>query len=249
MHPKLTTLHYHGGLWPIGSYGVLLVLALGFGAWLALRQGKRAGLEEGALISGLALAVGGGFLGAFVLSIAVRFIQLGSLQAAIAQPGIVFFGALSGGALALAAAARCFALPVGATLDAMLPALPVGHAIGRVGCFFGGCCYGAPSALPWAVRYPGETIARHPWPLYEAAALCVLAIVFWGRAPAQHVPGRRAVCYTLCYACLRLVLELLRGDAVRGVFGVVSTSQVFAGMVIAACCVALHKLRPATLPA
>lgn len=262
MRPTLTTLHAHGASWPIGSYGALLVLALGIGAWLALDRGKRAGLEEGALISTLALAVAGGFVGAFALSVLVRFVQLGSLPAALAQPGIVFFGALLGGALSLALAARRFELSVLVTLDAMLPALPVAHAIGRVGCFFGGCCFGAQSALPWAVRYPGEAIARHPWPLYEAGLLCLLAVFFWRSAPfgpqsrgsaaetarnrdstarerycAQDAPGQRALRYVCCYAVLRLLLEPLRGDAVRGVFGAwaLSTSQVIATLLILAC--------------
>jgi phosphatidylglycerol:prolipoprotein diacylglycerol transferase len=234
MHARLTTLHFHNGSWPIGSYGALLVLALAAGSWLALSRGKRAGLEEGALISSLACAVAGGFVGAFALSVAVRFVQLGSLSAALAQPGIVFFGALLGGALALAAAARGFGLPVLATLDAMLPALPVAHALGRIGCFLGGCCFGAPSELPWAVHYPGDALARHPWPLYEAAALCVLAALFWKAPP--RVPGLRAAQYMLAYACLRSLLEPLRGDAVRGVFGAfaLSTSQIIAACVIAA---------------
>ena len=253
MYPKLTTLQFHGVSWPIGSYGALLVVALSVGAWLAMRRGLRAGLEEGALISSLARAVGGGFVAAFGLSVIVRWVQLGSLLAAAAQPGIVFFGALLGGALALAAAARRFELPVLVTLDAMLPAVPLAHAIGRVGCFFGGCCFGAPSELPWAVHYPGEMIARHPWPLYEALLLCMLAVAFARPLSlgVAYVPGRRAVTYVMCYAALRLALESLRGDVVRGVSSELgfSTSQLIAACVITACAWALKKLRPATLSA
>jgi phosphatidylglycerol:prolipoprotein diacylglycerol transferase len=245
MHPQLTTLHGHGITWPIGSYGALLALALAVGAGLALARGKRAGLEEGALISSLGLAVAAGFVGAFACSVGVRFLLLGSLRAALDQPGIVFFGALLGGTLGLAAGARRFGLPVLATLDAMLPALPVAHAIGRVGCFLGGCCYGAPSELAWAVHYPGETLARHPWPLYEAALLCALAALFWRSALPSAPPGRRALVYVLAYACLRLLLEPLRGDALRGVFGSVSSSQIIATCLIAGCLYTLRKLRPA----
>ena len=248
MHPRLTTLQLDGVSVPIGTYGALLVLALGVGAWLALRRGLRAGLEEGALISSLALALAGGFVGAFALSVAVRAAQLGGLRAAFAQPGIVYFGALFAGAAALAVAARSFGLPVRLTLDAMLPAVPVAHAIGRVGCYFGGCCYGAASELPWAVQYPGDAVSRHPWPLYEAAALCVLAVLFW--RPAQlgggYVSGRRAGGYVLSYACVRFLLEPLRGDAVRGVFGAagMSTSQIIAVAVLGVSVyVAVKRLR------
>lgn len=237
MRPQLTSLHFHGITWPIGSYGLLLTVALGVGSWLALHRGKRAGLDEGALISSLALAIAGGFIGAFLCSLSVRFIQLGSLSAALAQPGIVFYGALLGGALGLSVGARSFGLPLPATMDAMLPALPVAHAIGRIGCFLGGCCYGAPSELAWAVHYPGETIARHPWPLYEAAALLLLAAYF--ARDSRSVPGRRALHYLLYYACARAALEPLRGDAVRGIFGPLSTSQLISLAVIAGCICAL----------
>ena len=118
----------------------------------------------------------------------------------------------------------------------MLPAVPVVHAIGRLGCYFGGCCYGAASELPWAVHYPGDVVSRHPWPLYEAAALCVLAVLFWRppRSGGHSVSGRRAGASILSYACVRLLLEPLRGDAVRGVFGAagLSTSQIIAVAVI-----------------
>jgi prolipoprotein diacylglyceryltransferase len=96
------------------------------------------------------------------------------------------------------------------------------------------------------VHYPGEAIARHPWPLYEAALLCVLAVVF-ARPLSRSVRGRRAVAYVMCYAALRLLLEPLRGDIVRGVFWSISTSQLIAACVIVGCAYALKKLRPATL--
>jgi len=209
----------------------MLTLALLVGAALALREGRRARLEQGALISCLATAVGAGFVGAFLASVGVRWLQLGSLHEALAAPGIVYYGALVGGALGLGQAARWLGLPVLATLDAMIPAVPVGHALGRVGCFLGGCCYGLPTHVAWAVRYPTQSVSRHPWPLYEAAALCGLALLFGRRrraAPAP-APGRRALGYVTCYALLRLSLEPLRGDGVRGLwaaFGVgISTSQ------------------------
>jgi prolipoprotein diacylglyceryltransferase len=99
------------------------------------------------------------------------------------------------------------------------------------------------------VRYPGEQIGRHPWPLYEAALLCVLALFFWRpvQLGAAYVPGRRAIRYVLAYALMRLALEPLRADVVRGVIGGLSTSQLIAACVIAVCVWALKKLRPATL--
>jgi phosphatidylglycerol:prolipoprotein diacylglycerol transferase len=241
MHPELVTFEWHGITRTIGSYGAMLVLALWVGSALALARGRRLGLEQGALISSLGLAVGAGFVGAFVCSVGLRWGQFGSLREALAAPGIVFYGALIGGALGLVAGARAFGLPWRTTFDAMVPALPIAHAIGRMGCLLGGCCYGAASDVPWALHFPGETIARHPWPLYEAAALCALAALFWRpHAFGLRSPGHRALAYVGCYALARVLLEPLRGDAIRGIFSVtdaltVSSSQVISVIVLVAC--------------
>ncbi|MET0385043.1 MAG: prolipoprotein diacylglyceryl transferase family protein [Polyangiales bacterium] len=247
MHPLLTTLEWHGVVRPIGSYGALLALALLTGSALALRAGARAGWDLGALIAALAGAVAAGFVGAYLLSVAVLWPQLGSLAASLARPGIVFYGALIGGAAGLYGSARGFGLAPLATLDLMLPALPVGHAIGRIGCLLGGCCYGAPTELPWAIHYasvvvgPGpqqlaERAGRHPWPLYEAGLLLLLAAVFWAPRRFAGWPGRRAACYVALYALGRMWLEPLRGDRVRGLLwgGGFSTSQLISLLLLSA---------------
>jgi formylglycine-generating enzyme required for sulfatase activity len=98
----------------------------------------------------------------------------------------------------------------------------------------GGCCFGRPSQLPFAVHYdhalaPAAALPQplHPVPLYEAVALLVLALVFALR-PLPRRSGLRAAGYIALYAGLRVVLETLRGDTVRGVFGGVSSAQAIA---------------------
>lgn len=240
MHPILTTLSWHGVNRPIGSYGAMLVLALLVGSGLLLRSAARAELEQGAVISALACAIGAGFAGAYACSVLVLWPQLGSRSEALAHPGIVFYGGLVGGAAGLALGARRFGLPVLGVLDASLPALPVAHAIGRIGCWLGGCCYGAEARLPWAMRYPGASVTRHPWPLYECAGLLLLAALFWN--PERFV-GRRAPVYLACYALMRLPLEALRGDRVRGLLlhGFLSVSQLLSIVVLAIALVWLRR--------
>lgn len=221
MHPLLTTLEWRGVRVPIGSYGVLLVVALGVGSGLVLRDAARAREDVGAWIATLAGTVAVGFIGAYGLSTLTLWPQLGSLSEALARPGIVFYGGLAGGALGLCFWARMFGLPVLPALDRMIPGLPVGQALGRVGCFLGGCCHGAPSRLPWAV------LGSHPWPLYEAAGTLLLAAWCGAAQRFAGAPGHRARAYVLGYAGLRAALEPLRGDRVRGVYlhGWVSSAQ------------------------
>jgi phosphatidylglycerol:prolipoprotein diacylglycerol transferase len=234
VHPVLTVLEWGGTGRAIGSYGALLALALLVGAALTLRNAVRAGLESGAVIAALAGAIGIGLLGAYASSLLVLWVSLGSLRVALLEPGIMFYGGALSGACGFALLARAFGLPALTALDLALPGLPLAHAIGRVGCLLGGCCYGAPCALPWAIvyRHPlapaaHPELARHPWPLYEAACLLGLAALFAAPKWLAFRPGQRAALYVLLYAAVRCGLEPLRGDAERGVLlqGACSVAQ------------------------
>jgi phosphatidylglycerol:prolipoprotein diacylglycerol transferase len=250
MHPVLTVLEWGGVTRPIGSYGASLALALLTGAALTLRSAARAGLDTGAMISVLSGAIGFGFVCAYLASALVLWAELGSLSAAIVQPGIMFYGGAIGGALGFAGLSGAFGLPVAAAFDTTLPALPIAHAIGRLGCFFGGCCFGAPSTLPWAIVYDHPlapaahpALSRHPWPLYEAACLLALAALFASPKFFAGRPGRRAALYVALYAAVRCTLEPLRGDAVRGVFlhGCCSVAQLISLATGAAAVVFLYQ--------
>jgi len=242
VYPVLTTLSFHGVTRPIGSYGLMLVLALVCGSLLTLRNALRAGWDEGAVIAALASALGAGFVGACVLSIVVSWAITGSLVEGLARPGIVYYGGLCAGGLGLWRCSRAFGLSGLGMLDLALPGLPVGHALGRIGCLLGGCCYGKPTSAAWGVHLMRPThgklwtepFARHPWPVYEAACLVLLALVFWPPQRAARFEGRRAALYVASYACVRFALEPLRDDAIRGVFftGLLSTSQVLSLMLL-----------------
>ncbi|MBR7144587.1 MAG: prolipoprotein diacylglyceryl transferase [Lentisphaeria bacterium] len=105
------------------------------------------------------------------------------------------------------------------SLDALAPALAVAHALGRVGCFFNGCCYGKPADLWWSVVYPENTepfvrygaMALHPVQIYEAILNVILAAVLWC-VLRKSKRGITTACYVLAYGLLRFVDEFFRGD-------------------------------------
>jgi prolipoprotein diacylglyceryltransferase len=96
------------------------------------------------------------------------------------------------------------------TGDGWAVALPLGQAIGRIGCFLNGCCYGRPTDLPWGIALGG--VVRHPAQLYEAGLDFLLAgALFLTRRtprPEGHLFRRTLV----GYASIRFMLEFLRGD-------------------------------------
>lgn len=159
--------------------------------------------------------------------------------ARLLDAGHVFYGGVVGGA----AFGVVFALRRGlrgelrALCDAAAVGVLVGAAIGRVGCFLGGCCYGAASTVPWAVTYPAghETggVPVHPVPLYDSAAAVALAVVVV--VVARRAPAGVAACVgAAAYAVARALTELVRADPERGFVGPLSTSQAISIIVVVA---------------
>jgi phosphatidylglycerol:prolipoprotein diacylglycerol transferase len=255
--PIVTVIEVGGVVRPIGSYGVMLALAMLAGSFVGVRAGARAGLDVGNLIATAGFVTGFGLAGGFGLFVLVELVRGASLEDVLAHGGgLVFYGAPLGGAAGLVLATRLLELPLGRLVDVAIPAVPIAHALGRLGCFLGGCCFGAPWDGPFAVLYthplaPGAhpSVLRHPAPLYEALGLLVLAAVFMLRPPERVGTGRRALAYVVAYGALRFVVEAFRGDAVRGLYfgGVISTSQLLSIVFVVLAGVALvgvHRAAP-----
>jgi phosphatidylglycerol:prolipoprotein diacylglycerol transferase len=121
-------------------------------------------------------------------------------------------------------------------LDIMSLPLALGLAFGRLGCLLAGCCYGAPTHLPWGITYPHghptHGLVVHPVPVYESlgALLLALLITLLERSPFQTIgakEGRSAAVFLMGYALLRFGLEMLRGDRLELATSGLSASQGF----------------------
>jgi phosphatidylglycerol:prolipoprotein diacylglycerol transferase len=157
-----------------------------------------------------------------------------------------FYGGFIGG---LAAAALFFLrhqnLPIWRVADLCAPAIALGQAIGRIGCFMAGDDYGRPTNLPWAVSFTDADAARiggaplgvplHPVQLYESTVCLVLFGTLVWLSGRRHRDGNIILAYTALYGIARFGLEYFRGDADRGfVFGgLLSTSQFIAVLALA----------------
>src|SRR5262249_14336628 len=121
--------------------------------------------------------------------------------------GWVFYGGFIAAATAAAVYVRSRGIDVGRAADWFGPAVPLGHAVGRVGCFLAGCCYGAPCDLPWAVRFPSTHttlgLPVHPTQLYEVAGnLALFGLLTWFYPRRRHY-GQVFLLYLAGYATLR----------------------------------------------
>jgi phosphatidylglycerol:prolipoprotein diacylglycerol transferase len=113
----------------------------------------------------------------------------------------------------------------------MAPGIALGQTLGRIGCFFAGCCYGAECHLPWAVTFTSpRSLARlgiplHPTQLYEAALnLSIFGFLYFFLGPRRKFEGQVFGAYVLLYPAARFFVEFFRDDP-RGSVGVLSTSQ------------------------
>lgn len=159
-------------------------------------------------------------------------------QEILSGSGLVFYGGLLGYLLAIwAAVRRREGRADGPLLDALFLPIPLFHSFARLGCLFAGCCYGMPWRGPLSVVYamgPGAGPARFPVQLAEAAAeLAIFALLLRRYLQGRTGPPGGVVWrYLLCYAPARFLLELLRGDPARGVFGPLSFSQVVSILIL-----------------
>ena len=160
----------------------------------------------------------------------------------------VFYGGLLGGFAAAYIFCRYFKIPFLPTADILAPAIPVGHALGRIGCLLGGCCYGIEvnSSHPFAVVYPERTdgfaeftapsgIPLLPIQVIEAIGNLGIAaiLILFTFLCKKKITGQCIALYGLLYGIQRFMLEFFRGDLVRGIYGGISTSQIISiGIII-----------------
>jgi prolipoprotein diacylglyceryl transferase len=94
------------------------------------------------------------------------------------------------------------------------PAIALGVAVGRFGCFFNGCCYGKPTMLPWGVNF-GDEIMRHPTQLYESVFMLLMFFVLkFGFRKQEVKPGFLFNFLMLVYFIFRFLVEFIREERV-----------------------------------
>ena len=151
------------------------------------------------------------------------------------EGGIVLYGSILGGTIAFFLYRRLRWFPLLPMLDVIAPALAFGIAIGRLGCFLNGCCFGDACDLPWAVRFPSHSppfdseVARnlippdaqyslwlHPTQLYSTVDGLILLALLSAYFPIRRRDGEVMGLLMLTYPVTRFLIEQLRND--EGIF-------------------------------
>jgi phosphatidylglycerol:prolipoprotein diacylglycerol transferase len=216
------------------TYGLLVALAFLTALALTARLARRQGLDPEKVINlGIYCAMAG-IGGAKLMMIAVDFddylrdprllFSLSTLQAA----GI-FYGGLIAALIVAYFYMRRNNLPMLATADVLAPGIALGHAIGRLGCFAAGCCWGAPAHVPWAVTFSNPEahtlvgvplgVPLHPTQLYEAIGEAVIFLILYRLISRPHQPGAIIGLYLVLYSAVRFFDDFLRDPQQANPFG------------------------------
>ncbi|MBV8731313.1 MAG: prolipoprotein diacylglyceryl transferase [Acidobacteriia bacterium] len=218
MYPEVFHLSF------LHTYGVLVALAFLAGLWVATRLARQANLPAETIFNLGFYSALSAMLGAKVMMILVdlpyytqhpgEIFSLSTLQA-----GGVFYGGLIAALLVAAWYLHKTKLPGLLTADIFAPGIALGHAIGRLGCFSAGCCWGLPTHLPWAVRFtdpnsqvPPEllNVPLHPTQLYESfSEFVIFGILYW-RIRKPHPAGAIISLYLMLYSTARFIVEFFR---------------------------------------
>jgi phosphatidylglycerol:prolipoprotein diacylglycerol transferase len=231
MYPTL----FRFGEFEVTTFGALVALGALTGLWIFHRELVRSGLPADGVDAAL-IGVLGGLTGAKIVW-AIEFRDDAPfLSLLFSRGGLSWFGGFLGGVGAGLWALRRRRIPIVAALAATSPALAIGHAFGRIGCFLVGDDYGRPTDLPWAVAFPKglppTTIPVHPTQLYEAAGLAVIAwlLIRWRRSGVSDVLVFAR--YLVLAGSLRFAIEFVRVNA--QIIGPLTLAQLFSGGMIVA---------------
>lgn len=141
--------------------------------------------------------------------------------------GSVFYGGIIGGCIGLVIVCAIKKQPFLEYTDVLVSLLPLGHAVGRIGCFLNGCCYGCRYDGFLSVNYPinGEILKVFPtW--FVEASFSVFLFFYFHFICKTTIRGKRTAIYFITYSCFRFLIEFVRGDDIRGIWGPLSTSQI-----------------------
>lgn len=236
----------HIGRLAITGYGIMMMCAFLVAGWVFARRLEEAKLDGAIAWDSVVFAVIGGLAGAKLY----YALLVHEWAALFSRGGLVWYGGFGGGSVAVAGYAWWKKLPILRIGDLIAPALALGYAIGRVGCFLVGDDYGVPTSLPWAVAFPQgsppttarvlrdafhvalppgaspeQVLAVHPTQLYEVALTLGIFVLLWRLRGHAREAGWLFGLYLVLSGGARLFVEIFRAKDDR-FFGPFTLAQV-----------------------
>lgn len=239
---------------PIHTYGVLIATGFLLAVLVAKRDSEKIGLPGEKIVDLAFWCLLVGLIGSRILFVITRW------EYFYENPLHVFY-LWEGGLVFFAGPLTCipfiywytkrYKLPRLKVLDILSHVIPLAHGFGRLGCLSAGCCHGKPTTGNWGIKLysdlvePGlRGVYLHPTQLYESVLLFSLFFLLRYLRRKQKFDGQILLYYLVFYSVIRSVVEVFRGDSIRGfvIPGVLSTSQFIALLVVIGCIWYGHRI-------
>jgi len=229
---------------PIRSYGFMMVIGFTLGLLRATRVAPKRGINPERVYDLALIVLLSGIIGARVVYILLN-LQTESFRDffAVWNGGLSFHGGVVFAVLAAYVYTRRMQLPYWKCADLLAPSVAIGYAFTRIGCFLNGCCYGAPTNLPWGVRFLEQgtlTQPSHPTQIYAFLANIAIFLLLRRLEKLRRAPGFIFTSYLGLYSIYRFLNEFLRKgySAQVSLFGL-TQAQVVSIAIITVCAVVI----------
>jgi phosphatidylglycerol:prolipoprotein diacylglycerol transferase len=221
----------------IHSYGFFTAVGFLSGVYFIRKLSREAKVPEEKILDVTFWGLIVGFLGARILFIITRlpeFLAHPLDMFKVWEGGLVFMGAPFALVPYIYYFSKKHRLNVWRIFDVLIPGVTLAHSFGRIGCLGAGCCYGRPTDVSWGVKLHSELVSAHlrgvplhPTQIYEAVALFILFLGLVWTARNKKFDGQVILTYFFAYPVIRSIIEIFRGDSIRGfvIQDILSTSQ------------------------
>lgn len=224
MHPVLLDL----GRFKLHSYGVMIFLAFALGLLLAIHRAKRVGIPAQTVSDLTLVLMISGLLGARLTYVVGHLSEFKGRWLDIISPvqsdgtigiaGLVLLGGFITATLVGAWYLRRKGVPFLKMGDLMAPSISLGIALGRIGCFLNGCCFGIPTHLGWGVQFPPHSLAGsvyphqhiHPTQIYEFLYSGMITLYLLHRDKHKRFEGELFLLLIILYGFFRFFNEMVR---------------------------------------
>jgi phosphatidylglycerol:prolipoprotein diacylglycerol transferase len=217
MHPELFSI----GPLTIHTYGLFVALGFAVALLVSIKIGKAQGLESPLIMDMgfiiILCAIIGSRLGYVLLNLS-HYVHYPLDFFKIWEGGLVFSGGLVLVVLVMSWYLKHHNLPYWKTADLWAPGMAIGQAIGRIGCFMAGCCYGRPTDVKWCVVFTHPqsfaplNVCIHPTQLYSSLAGFIIFAVLMLLTAKKKYDGQIFIWLIILHSLARLFIERFRGD-------------------------------------
>lgn len=216
MYPEICKI----GSFTIYSYGLMLVLGFFLCVYLSLFQAKKEQFDPDQIFNLLFYIFISGIIGSrlFYVIYNASFYLRNPLEIVMLQRGgMAWFGGLTLGSITAVIFIRKNKLNLLKTLDLIVPFIVLGQALGRIGCFLNGCCFGRHS--DFGIFFPVHEDILIPTQLYSSLLLLLIFVVLRFLQDKKHLPGQILASYLFLYSIKRFFIEFFRADSPKVYLG------------------------------